>query len=189
MVEGQGAAAVAGVGDHGPPRVVASPGAARRPGQEDRGDGMEARVPGRVRVGPELAEELDVETRLLPRLPDGGRLERLAVVDEAAGQGPARRGIAALDEDDPPPAAVPHLDDDVDGGEGVAVLAAGHGGSGFRAHCRGPAPAVSTADMRTLPRAAAAAGTSTFSGLAAASSSIGDSLCPAAPVLQAGALA
>ena len=146
MVEGQRPAPVAGVGDDGPPGVVASPGAAGRPGQEDRGDGMEARVPGRVRVGPELAEELDLEPRLLARFPDGGRFERFAVIDEAARQGPAGRGIAALDEDDAPPAAAGHdLDDDVDRRERIAVLTAGHEGSGFQAHCRGPAPAVSTA--------------------------------------------
>lgn len=129
MVEGQRPAAVPGIGDDSPPGVVGAPGAARRPGQEDRRDGVEARVAGGVRIGPELAEELDVERGLLAGLADGGRFERFAVIDEASRQGPARRGIAALDENDAPPPPPGHdLDDDVDGRERIAVLAAGHGG-------------------------------------------------------------
>jgi hypothetical protein len=127
MVEGQRPAAVAGIRDDGPPGVVAAPGPARGPGQEDRRDGVEARVPGRVRVGAELAEELDVERGLLAGLADGGGLERFAVIDETAWQRPAGRGVPALDENDAPRAAAVHdLDDDVDGGERVAELAAGH---------------------------------------------------------------
>lgn len=147
MIEGQRPAAVAGIGDDGRPGVVAAPGPARGPGQEDRRDGVEARVPGRVRVGPELAEELDIERGLFAGLPDGGRLERLAVVDEAAGQRPAGRRVLPLDEDDAPaPAAVHDLDDDVHRGERVAELAAGHGLSTFRAHCRGRVRNLSTGE-------------------------------------------
>ena len=128
MIERQRPAPVAGVGDDGPPGVVGAPGPPRGPGQEDRRDGVEARVPGRVRVGAELADKLDVERGLLAGLAHGGGLERLAVFDEAAGQRPAGRRVPALDEHDaPPPPALPDLDDDVDGGEGIAELAAGHG--------------------------------------------------------------
>jgi hypothetical protein len=75
----------------------------------------------------ELAEELDIERRLLAGFPDRGRLERLAVVDEAAGKGPAWRRILALDKDDAPSfPAVHDFDDDVNGGHGVAELRARH---------------------------------------------------------------
>jgi len=88
---------------------------------------MEARVASGVGVGVELAEELDVERCLLAGLADGRLLERLAVIDEAAGQGPAGRQVLSLDEDDATPfPAVHHLDDDVDGGDGVSEFPARH---------------------------------------------------------------
>ena len=88
---------------------------------------MEARVASGVGVGVELAEELDVERCLLAGLADGRLLERLAVIDKAAGQGPAGRRVLALDEDDTPPLPAVHdFDDDVDGGHGVAELRARH---------------------------------------------------------------
>lgn len=60
MVEGQPEAAVPGI-DHGDgPGVVAGPGGAVRPGQEDRRDRVQAGVALRIGVGPELAEELDL---------------------------------------------------------------------------------------------------------------------------------
>lgn len=128
MVEGERQAPVAGIEDDGRPGVVGAPGNARRPGQEDRRDGVEARVPGRVRIRSQLAEELDFERRFLAGLPDGGRFERLAVIDEASRKGPPGRGILALDEDDAEPPPAPHdLDDNVDGRERIAVLGAGHG--------------------------------------------------------------
>ncbi len=79
----------------------------------------------------ELAEELDVERSLLAGLADGRLLERLAVVDETAGQGPAGRRVLALDEDDAArfPAG-PDLDDDIDRGYGVPELLSSH----FRVH-------------------------------------------------------
>ena len=127
MVEGKGEASVAGIEDDGRPGVIGALGFARRPGQEDRRDRMEARVPRGVRVGAQLADELDIERGLLASLPDGGRFERFAVVDEAAGQRPAGGRVLPLDEDDAPPLAAGHdLDDDVDGGEGVPELAACH---------------------------------------------------------------
>lgn len=88
---------------------------------------MEARVASGVGVGVELAEELDVERCLLAGFANGRLLERLAVVDEAAGKGPAGRRVFPFDEDDAPffP-AVHHLDDDVDGGDGVAEFRARH---------------------------------------------------------------
>jgi len=88
---------------------------------------MEARVASGVGVGVELPEELDVERCLLSGFPDRGRFERLAVIDETAGQGPTGRGVLALDEDDASPFSAGHdFDDDVDGGHGVAELRARH---------------------------------------------------------------
>ena len=128
MVEGERQAPVSGIEDDGRAGIVGAPRDALGPGQEDRRDGVKAGVPGRVRIRPQLAEELDLERSFLARLPDGGRLERLAVVDETPGKGPAGRGVLALDEDDAELPPAPHdLDDDVDGRKGVAVLGAGHG--------------------------------------------------------------
>ena len=87
---------------------------------------MEARVPRRVGVRAELAEELDVERGLLAGLADGRRLEGLAVFDEAAGEGPAGGRVLPFDQDDTAAPAVHDLDDDVDRGERVPVLRAGH---------------------------------------------------------------
>jgi hypothetical protein len=88
---------------------------------------MEARVASGVGVGVELAEELDVERCFFAGFPDRRRLERLAVIDEAAGQGPARRGVLALDENDSPPFPAGHyFDDDIDGGHGIAELRTRH---------------------------------------------------------------
>lgn len=127
MVEGERSVPVPGIEDYGRPGVVGPYRIFRGPGQEDRGDRVEARVPRGVRVGAELADELDVERGLFAGLPDGGRFERLAVVDEAAGQRPAGGRVLPLDKDDAPhPAAVHDLDDDVDGGEGVPEFGAGH---------------------------------------------------------------
>ena len=127
MVEGETPRPVMGIEDDrglgivGPARLT--PG----PGQEDRRDGVEAGVPRRVGVGAELAEELDVERGLFTGLPDRRRLEGLAVIDEAAGQGPAGGRVLALDEDDAAaPPAGHDLDDDVDRGERIPVFGAGH---------------------------------------------------------------
>ena len=137
MIEGQGQAPVPGIEDDGPPGVVGAFGIARGPGQKDRRDRVEARVARWVRIGPQLADETDVERSLLAGLPHGGLFERLAVVHEAARQRPAGGRIAALDEDDAAaPRAVHNLDDDVDGRERIAVFAAGHGRRTFRGHCR-----------------------------------------------------
>ena len=88
---------------------------------------MEARVASGVGVGVELAEELDVERSLLAGLADGRLLERLAIIDKAAGQGPAGRRVLSLDEDDAPRLPAVHdFDDDVNGGHGVAELRARH---------------------------------------------------------------
>lgn len=127
MVEGQPEAAVAGIDDGHGPGVVAGPGSAAGPGDEHRRDRVQAGVPPRVGIGPELAEELDLERSLLAGLADGRLLERLPVVHEAAGQGPAGGRVPPIDEDDARPGpAGPDLDDDVDGRDGVAVSAAGH---------------------------------------------------------------
>jgi hypothetical protein len=127
VVEGERPRPVAGVEHDRRFRIVSSPGIARGPGQEDRRDRVEARVPRRVGIRAELAHELDIERGFLAGFADGRRLERLAVVDEAARQRPARGRVLALDEDDAPgPSAFHDLDDDVDGGEGVSELGAGH---------------------------------------------------------------
>jgi len=127
VIESERPAPVAGIGHDGRPRVVGAPGNALGPGDEHRRDRVLARVPVRIGVGPELADELDRKRRLLAGFPDGGRFERLAVVDETAGQRPAGGRVLPLDEDD---AALlpgsPDLNDDVDGRDGIAVAGAGH---------------------------------------------------------------
>jgi hypothetical protein len=127
MVESQMQAPVQGVDDDRGPRVVAGLRRAFGPGDEHRRYRMLPGVSRGVRVGVELAEELDVERGLLAGFPDRGRLERLAVFDEAAGQGPPRRRVLALDENDAPPFPADHdLDDDVDGGHGIAEFLTAH---------------------------------------------------------------
>jgi hypothetical protein len=131
MVESQKQFAVPGIGDDRGPRVVGGFRLALGPGDEHRRNGVEARISSGVGVGMELAEELDVERRLLAGLADGRRLERLAVIDKAAGEGPAGRRVAALDEDNAPRLPAVHdFDDDVDGGHGVTELRARHSHSG-----------------------------------------------------------
>jgi hypothetical protein len=127
MVEGQDQVPVPGIDNDRGPSVVGGPRRALRPGDEYRRDRMKTRVAAGVGVGVELAEEFDVERCLLAGFPDRGRLERLAVIDESAGQGPTGRGILAFDEDDTPLfSAGHHLDDDVDGGHGIAELLTVH---------------------------------------------------------------
>jgi hypothetical protein len=127
MIEGQRPRPVAGVVDDGRPGVVPALGPARGPGQKDRRDGVEPGIARGVRIGAELADELDIERGLLPRLAHGGRLERFAVVDESPGQGPAGRRVFPLDENDAAASSpLLDLDNDVDGRERVAGLAAGH---------------------------------------------------------------
>lgn len=127
MVEGQKQAPVPGIDDDCGPRVVGGLRLALGPGDEHRRNGVKARVASGVGVGVELAEELDVERCLLAGFADGRLLERLAVIDKAAGQGPAGRRVPALDEDDAPRLPAVHdFDDDVDGGHGVAELRARH---------------------------------------------------------------
>jgi len=127
MIEGQPQAPVAGVDDDRGARIVAGLRLPRGPGDEYRRDGVETRVPGRVRVGAELAEEFDLERCFLAGFPDRGRFERLAVIDEAAGKGPAGRRVLALDEDDAPAfPAVHDFDDDVNRGHGIAESSSSH---------------------------------------------------------------
>lgn len=127
MVEGQAESAVAGINDGHRTGVVAGPRLAAGPGDEDRRDRVQARIAPRIGVGPELAEELDLERGLFAGFPDGRRLERFPVLHEASGKRPSGRGVPALDEDDAPTLpAVPDLDDDVDRGHGIAVFSAAH---------------------------------------------------------------
>ena len=100
MIESERPAPVAGIDHDGRPGVVGGLRDSLGPGDEHRRDRVQARVPVRSGVGPELAEELDRKRRLLAGFPDGGRFERLAVVDEAAGQRPAGGRVLPLDEDD-----------------------------------------------------------------------------------------
>lgn len=127
MVEGQRKRPVAGIDDPRLLGVVARFGSPLGPGHEDRRNGVETGVPGGVGVGPQLADELDLERGLLAGLPDGGLLEGFAVLDEPAGQGPAGRRVAPLDQDDTTdPTAVHGLDDDVHGGQGVSESGSPH---------------------------------------------------------------
>jgi hypothetical protein len=127
MVEGQKQAPVPGIGDDRGPRIVGGLRFALSPGDEHRRNGVKARVPRGVGIGAELAEELDVERCLLAGLADGRGLERLAVIDKAAGQGPAGRRVPALDKDDAPRLPAVHdFDDDVDGGHGVSEFLTAH---------------------------------------------------------------
>jgi len=127
MVEGQRQAPVPEIDDERGPRVVGGLGLALSSGDEHRRNGVKTRVPRGVGVGVELTEELDVERCLLAGLADGRLLERLAVIDKAAGQGPAGRRVHALDEDDAPRLPAVHdFDDDIDGGHGVAEFLTAH---------------------------------------------------------------
>jgi len=127
VVEGQRQAPVPGVEDGGPPGVVGAPGLAGGPSQEDGRDRVEARVPGGVRIRAQLPDELDVERGLFAGFADRGRLEGLAVIDEATRQGPAGRRVPALDKDDAAaPPARQDFDDDVNGRERIAMLRASH---------------------------------------------------------------
>jgi putative ABC transport system ATP-binding protein len=62
--------------------------------------GVTPRVASRVRIGVELALQHHVQARLLLRLANGGRLERLAPLDEATWDGPAERFELSFDQDD-----------------------------------------------------------------------------------------
>jgi len=127
MIEGQRQAPVPGIDDDRGPRIVVGLRLALSPGDEHRRNGVKTRVPRGVGVGVELAAELDVERCLLAGLADGGRFERLAVIDKAAGQGPAGRRVPALDEDDAPRLPAVHdFDDDVDGGHGISEFLTAH---------------------------------------------------------------
>jgi hypothetical protein len=127
VVEGQPKAPIPGVDDDRGPCVVAGLGFAPRPGDEHGRDRVQAGVAPGVGVGMELAEKLDVERCLFAGFPDRGLLERLAIVDEASGQGPAGRRVLALDEDDAPHVPAIHdLDDDVDRRHGVAEFLLRH---------------------------------------------------------------
>lgn len=127
MIESERPAPVARIGHDGRPGVVGALRNALGPGDEHRRDRVQARVPVRSGVGPELTDELDRKRRLLAGLPDGGGFERLAVADEAPGESPAGGRVLPLDEDDAAllPGA-PDLDDDVYGRDGIAVAGARH---------------------------------------------------------------
>ena len=127
MVESQKQVSVPGIDDDRGPRVVAGLRRAFGPGDENRRYRVQPGVARGIGVGVELTEKFDVERGLLAGFPDRGRLERLAAVDEAAGQGPAGRWVLALDEDDAPYfPAVHDFDDEVDGGDGISEFLTAH---------------------------------------------------------------
>jgi hypothetical protein len=64
----------------------------------------------------EQGTKLHIQAGLLDRLSTGRRFDGLALVHEAPGQRPARRRVCASNEHD----ALVQLDDDVDGGDGIA---------------------------------------------------------------------
>src|SRR5438128_114749 len=85
----------------------------------DRADVVLPRVALRVRIGEELADQLDLQAGLFARFASAGALERFAFVDVAAGDGPAVRRVLAPDEDD---AAIGPGDDRIGGRLGVPVI-------------------------------------------------------------------
>lgn len=150
MVEGQGQVDPLRIDHPGPPGVVAalwnSPGL----GDEHGRNGVQARVAVRVGIGVKLAEKVDFEAGLFPGLPDGGRLERFAVVDEPAGEGPAGRRIPPFNEDDPPPSARgPDFDYDVHCRDRVPVAGPGRLLRHAKAILGGIPPSVNQALPRT----------------------------------------
>ncbi len=96
-------------------------------GGEDEGNVVLTGVAIRGGVGPELRETGELQSRLLACLAGRRGFEALAVIDESSGKGPSPRLVLAFDQNDP--VAAP--DDDIDGGEGVAV--GGDGGLAFGA--------------------------------------------------------
>jgi len=127
MVESQKRAPVPEIDNDRGPRVVTGFRRAFGPGDEHRRYRVQPGVSRGIGIGMELAEDLDCERCLLAGFPDRGRLERLAVFDEAAGQGPAGRRVLALDKDDAPHLPAVHdFDDDVDGRHGVAEFLTAH---------------------------------------------------------------
>jgi len=84
---------------------------------EDGREGVLPRVARRVGVDAEEGGECHVKPGLLARLADRGVLDALAVLDEPARDRPAGGRVSPPDEDNP----ARDLDDDVDGGGGVAV--------------------------------------------------------------------
>jgi hypothetical protein len=183
VVESERQAPVAGVEDDRRPGVVGAFGSALGPGHEHRRDRMETGVPRRVRVRAQLAEELDVERGLLAGFANGGRLERLAVLDKTAGERPAGWRVPPLDEDDTPSAAPVHdLDDDVDGRDRVAELGTGHRMIGLSP----PFYSLFRRKAKRHPRARLRRDLSPFCGPA---SSVEDSPGRGGAVLQTGGLA
>ncbi len=74
---------------------------------------MEPRIPVRGGVDAEEAGERHPQARLLRRLTDGARLRRLAVLDEAAGDGPAAGRVLAAHEHDRLPPLFQAPDEDI----------------------------------------------------------------------------
>ena len=78
--------------------VVTGDRLARGPAHVDQRDRMLARIAARVRVHTEQSQELDLEAGFFARFANGGVLDRLPVIDQTAGDGPAVRLVASLDE-------------------------------------------------------------------------------------------
>ncbi len=94
--------------------VVARPWSPLGPGAEHGGDGVKARIAGRIRVGVKLLDVQQLETCLFHSFPAHRGFQALPVVDEPTREGEAHRRVRALDQHDPPG----DLDDDVHRHEG-----------------------------------------------------------------------
>ncbi|VTR64088.1 hypothetical protein DESC_120180 [Desulfosarcina cetonica] len=117
MIESQGRWQVRGaknacilgiVGSHRHPRCL---------GDEYGRNRMVTRIPPRVRVDIKKLFQMDHQAGLLPGFPACTGFHTFAPIQESPGNGPAVGWIPALDQND----ATGHLDDDIDGGQRVAI--------------------------------------------------------------------
>jgi len=83
---------------------------------KNQGDVVLPWVTVRCRIGPELAQIADCKPGFFPGLPYRRVFQGFPVVDKSPGQGPTKRGILTLDQDD----SVVDSYNDIDGRNGVA---------------------------------------------------------------------
>src|SRR5919198_1518807 len=95
-------------------RVIATARLALRGADVDGRYRVAPRIAPRIRVGEELLGERHLQARFLVRLPHRRVVQGFALVDEAAGQGPAEGWMRTADEHD---AIARQLDDAVDGAQ------------------------------------------------------------------------
>lgn len=79
-------------------------------GQINRGDGMVARVPGRVRINAQQNLQPDVQANFFFRFAHRRLFHGFTDVDEASGNGPAQRRVGAFDQYERPVRQVDQLD-------------------------------------------------------------------------------